>query len=277
MAAQAPFHHSKSKLGFLQMRQPKETDPVPKDPVGLKLTTGNPIVFTMLPHNIYPVGLLMKSQHVNPQIRIPAASVVITPQNVSIVVIHDYYIKGSKVPIKTIVLGIRSDGNGVVLGGSIDHGETSSKALSRELQEESFGSIYLSESIIAKCPTHIKRSHSVSFVNISGGFSTKAFASNKHKYGAIAPASFKEIHGLVRVPLDNILSGMTSGLITSELKSYVTTTTDGNPVMIDKWAMDSIYRCITHNFHNIAPTIHLKEHTYNGSKHWLRGAIEYKP
>jgi hypothetical protein len=208
---------------------------------------------------------------------IPASRTLPTPvvQNVSIVVIQDYYIKGSKSPIKTILLGLRSDRKYVVFGGGIDQGESISKAASRELQEESFGTIYLSESIINTCPTHTRRSHAAKLVTITGKYSIRGFISNKHKYRAAAPACFREIHDLVRVPLDTILSGMASGQITSDLKSCVVDTIDGQNIKIDKWAMDTIYRCLVNNFHNIAPSIHLRESVYKGSKHWLHGAIEY--
>ena len=240
MAAMLPFHHS-TRLGFLQQRQPKETDPKPK-------------------------SVIVQVHHTVP---------AITVQNVSIVVIQDYYIKGSKIPIKTILLGLRSDGKYVVFGGGINQGETISKAISRELQEESFGTIYLGESTIDTCPINIKRSHAVKLVTISGKFSIMGFISNKRKYRAIAPSSFREIHSLVRVPLDTILSGITSGQITSDLKSCTIDTIDVQNVKIDKWAMNSIYRCLVNNFHNSAPTVHLKESTYKGSKHWLHGAVEY--
>ena len=113
-------------------------------------------------------------------------------------------------------------------------------------------------------------------VTISGGFSTKAFVSNKKNYGVGAPAQFNEIHALIRIPLGNILSDIASGQITNDKKHYITTTVDGHHVKIDKWAMDTIYRCLIRDFHNGSPTVHLKQHVYSGSKQWLRGAIEFK-
>lgn len=289
MATTLSSHHS--RLGFLQWRQPKDTDPKPKPvfiptqhrlPASVMIQVPRvlsaPFILTPTPSMLPAPFILTPAPRILPASAvIPAPRALPTPvvQNVSIVVIQDYYIKGSKSPIKTILLGLRSDKKYVVFGGGIDQGESISKAASRELQEESFGTIYLSESIINTCPTHTRRSHAAKLVTITGKYSIRGFISNKHKYRAAAPACFREIHDLVRVPLDTILSGMASGQITSDLKSCVVDTIDGQNIKIDKWAMDTIYRCLVNNFHNIASSIHLRKSVYKGSKHWLHGAIEY--
>lgn len=286
MAAMLPPHHS--RVGFLPFCHPCENDPKnskikPQKQAMIVMVPMAPQQFAAMvpiatkPHQQIAAMAMVPiatKPHQQFAAMVPKPQQQITVENVSIIPIQtDYHIAGMHGPIQTVILGVRHDNMCVALGGRIDTNETEAEAMNRECMEESFGSLYLGNATLQKCPRHIKRSHAVSMIRFTGPFTTKAFLENKKRYGKGSPAEFNEINALVRFNLDQFITLYQTN---PKVQHVQMQTVDGHTMIVCKWAIDSIFRCLRNNFHMICPEIKLKEYQYNGSKRWLQGARHFK-
>jgi len=274
MAAMLPSHHS--RVGHLPFRQPRKNDPKKSTTV----VTKQPQQFAaMVPiatkshHQFAAMAMVPMAPKPLQQFAAMAPKQHNVVENVSIIPIQTDYKSGMHSPIQTVILGVRHDNMCVALGGGIHRNETIHEAMNRECLEESFGSLYLGNATLQKCQRHIKRSHAVSMIRFTGSFTTKAFLENKQRYGKGSPAEFNEITAMVRFDLNHFIALYQSN---PKVQHVQMQTVDGHSMIVCKWAIDSIFRCLQNNFHMICPEIKVKEYQYNGSKLWLQGARHFK-